>query len=77
MLGPKKHPVMVRLSDEDRNWVRRQARLLEKLTGNYSESAVIRLVIRKLRESISNGTVGWELGKDSELGREGVEQAEP
>jgi hypothetical protein len=58
----KKHPVMVRLSDEDRNWIREQARSLEDLTGNYSESAVIRLVIRRLREGISEGAIHWDLG---------------
>ena len=57
---------MVRLSDDDRNWIREQARLLEDLTGSYSESAVIRLVIRRLREGISEGSVQWDLGKTGE-----------
>ena len=59
----KKNPVMVRLSDDDRNWIREQARLLENLTGSYSESAVIRLAIRRLRDAISKGAIEWELAK--------------
>jgi hypothetical protein len=62
----KKYPVMVRLSDDDRNWIREQARLLEDLTGSYSESAVVRLAIRRLREGISEGSVHWDLGKSGE-----------
>jgi len=62
----KKYPVMVRLSDDDRNWIREQVRLLEDLTGSYSESAVIRLVIRRLREGISEGSVHWDLGTSGE-----------
>ena len=57
---------MVRLSEDDRNWIQGQARLLEDLTGSYSESAVIRLAIRRLREGISAGSVHWDLGKSAE-----------
>ena len=63
----KKTPVMVRLSDEDRDWIRKQAQLLEDLTGSYSESAVVRLVIRRFREGISAGIINWDLGKASEF----------
>ena len=62
----KKYPVMVRLSDDDRNWIRQQAGLLKNLTGNYSESAVIRLAIRRLREGISEGAIHWDLGNTNE-----------
>lgn len=39
---------------------------MEDLTGSYSESAVIRLVIRRLREGITGGTIHWDLEKSSE-----------
>jgi hypothetical protein len=63
----KKHPVMVRLADDDRDWIRKQAHALEKLTGTYSESAVIRMAIRKLRQAISEGLLEWELQDSNHL----------
>ena len=50
----KEYPLMVlRLPGDDRDWVRQQARLLEKVTGTYSESAVTQMVIRTMREAIA------------------------
>lgn len=64
----KKQPVMVRLGKDDRAWVRKQAETLQKLTGTFSESAVIRLAIQRLREAVSGGVISWELEESSDLG---------
>jgi hypothetical protein len=56
--------MIVRLSDDDRDWVRDQARLFEKVTGKCSESEVIQLAIRRVREEIAKGTITWEVDTD-------------
>jgi hypothetical protein len=60
----KEYSLMVlRLPGDDRNWVRQQARLLEKVTGTCSESAVIQMIVRTLREGIAEGTIKWDVNK--------------
>lgn len=72
MPGSKARPLMLlRLSGDDREWVREQARWLEEVTGIYSESVVIHLVIRRFRKGIADGAIDWDVGRDYRASDEG------